>query len=229
MNILQVDEVTAGYGGALVIFDISLSVEKSRVTALVGRNGAGKTTLLKTIAGFIPAVRGKIYLEGKEIGHLPPFLRARLGLKYIRQDKKVFLDLTVEENLRLAAKPTGRYDDINMVYELFPKLKSLALSRAGNLSGGERQMLLLAQGLIGDPKVILLDEPTEGLAPAVVKDLVAILKELKAAGKTFLLVEQNLNVVKELADTIYALKEGKIVLNAVSANEVEPLQLVKFL
>jgi ABC-type branched-subunit amino acid transport system ATPase component len=179
------------------------------VVTCVGRNGAGKTTLLKTIAGFLKPTSGSVFFNDTNLVGLMSYDIARMGLKYIPQDKKVFSDLTVRENLELGSYATKDYN-WDQVTDHFPRLKSLMDRKAGYLSGGERQMLMIGRAILGDPKVLLIDEPTEGLAPSIVAHLRGAFKELskKAA---LVIVEQNLPLVCAISDKIYALKEGHIV------------------
>jgi len=176
---------------------------------MVGRNGAGKTTLLKTIAGFLTPFKGSILYEGKEITGLPPEKISSLGIRYIFQDKRVFTKLTVKENIEIAAYPTREKlsDAIERVVSLYPKLKGFLKMKAGSLSGGQRQILLIGRALIGDPRILLIDEPTEGLAAGIISDIFQLLCAMK--GKTsMLIVEQNIPVVTRLADRICIMKEG---------------------
>lgn len=228
-SILEVRNVTSGYKDATVIFDISFDVLEGTVTAIVGRNGAGKTTLLKTIAGFVRQSKGEVIFDGKDVTRVPPHERASAGLKYVRQDKRVFGDLTVGENLELAAYPRKDYDSIPRALEIFPKLKGFVGSKAGTLSGGERQMLLLSQGLLGNAKILLLDEPTEGLAPVVIKELERSFGIFKELNKTIVLVEQNLGVVRSFADQVYAMKEGRMVLKGIAKENLRSVELEAYL
>jgi ABC-type branched-subunit amino acid transport system ATPase component len=175
----------------------------------VGRNGAGKTTLLKTIAGFLKPTSGSVIFNGTELVGLMSYDIARMGLKYIPQDKKVFSDLTVRENLELGSYATKDYN-WDQVTDHFPRLKSLMDRKGGYLSGGERQMLMIGRAILGDPKVLLIDEPTEGLAPSIVAHLRSAFKELSKKS-ALVIVEQNLPLVCAISDKIYALKEGHIV------------------
>jgi len=206
---LVVEGLHVAYGEAQVLFDVSLQVRPGTLAACVGRNGAGKTTLLRTIAGFLRPRSGQVRYGDVELVGRKPYEVARLGIRYVQQDKRVFADLTVRESLRLASYATGDYD-WSVVFRYFPKLEELLDRKGGYLSGGERQMLMLGRALLGRPKVLLVDEPTEGLAPAVVSQLEEVFAELK--GKTTLLiVEQNLPLVAKVADVVYAVKEGRVV------------------
>jgi len=208
-EILAVRGLNVSYGESKVLFDADLRVNQGQVVTCVGRNGAGKTTLLKTIAGFLKPTSGSVTFNGAELVKLMSYDIARMGLKYIPQDKKVFSDLTVRENLELGSYATKDYN-WDPVTEHFPRLKGLMDRKAGYLSGGERQMLMIGRAILGDPKVLLIDEPTEGLAPSIVAHLRGAFKELskKAA---LVIVEQNLPLVCAISDKIYALKEGHIV------------------
>ena len=189
-EILTVRGLNVSYGESKVLFDASLSVKPGQVVSCVGRNGAGKTTLLKTIGGFLKPTSGSITFNQTDLIGMMAYDVARMGLKYIPQDKKVFSDLTVRENLELGSYATKDYN-WDQVTRLFPKLKSLMDRKGGYLSGGERQMLMIGRAILGSPKVLLIDEPTEGLAPSI--------------------VEQNLSLVCTISDKVYAIKEGRIV------------------
>jgi ABC-type branched-subunit amino acid transport system ATPase component len=208
-EILAVQGLNVSYGESKVLFDAGLGVKPGQVVTCVGRNGAGKTTLLKTIAGFLKPTSGSIVFNDTNLVGLMSYDIARMGLKYIPQDKKVFSDLTVRENLELGSYATKDYN-WDQVTDHFPRLKSLMDRKGGYLSGGERQMLMIGRAILGDPKVLLIDEPTEGLAPSIVAHLRGAFKELskKAA---LVIVEQNLPLVCAISDRIYALKEGHIV------------------
>jgi ABC-type branched-subunit amino acid transport system ATPase component len=194
----------------------------------VGRNGAGKTTLLRTIAGFIKPVRGNIIFNDIELTKLPPYKIARLGIRYVAQEKRVFSDLTVRENLELAAYSTGDWDGIDKILEFFPRLKKLLDNKARGLSGGERQMLLLARALIGESKLLLTDEPTEGLAPAFVDFIQNVLENLKAK-TSMIIVEQNLPLASKLADKIYVMKEGKIAHEQTDRKKIRSIEFKEYL
>jgi len=208
-EILAVQGLNVSYGESKVLFDAGLRVKPGQVVTCVGRNGAGKTTLLKTIAGFLKPTSGSIIFNDTNLVGLMSYDIARMGLKYIPQDTKVFSDLTVRENLELGSYATKDYN-WDQVTDHFPRLKSIMDRKGGYLSGGEKQMLMIGRAILGDPKVLLVDEPTEGLAPSIVAHLRNAFKELskKAA---LVIVEQNLPLVCAISDKIYALKEGHIV------------------
>jgi ABC-type branched-subunit amino acid transport system ATPase component len=204
-----VSGLNVAYGEAHVLFDVDFEVRPNEIVACVGRNGAGKTTLLRSIAGFVKPASGAVTAGGATLVGLPAFAIARKGVKYIPQDKKVFADLTVRENLELGSYATRDYD-WTQVTTYFPKLTVLMERKAGHLSGGERQMLMIGRAILGSPKVLLVDEPTEGLAPSIVDQLKEVFRDLSA--KTALaLVEQNLPLVCAISNRIYAMKEGRIV------------------
>ncbi|HBR29261.1 MAG TPA: ABC transporter ATP-binding protein [Firmicutes bacterium] len=208
-NIVEVKNLNSAYGQSKVIFDVSLQIKPKERLSIVGRNGAGKTTLLKSIASLLNPTSGSVVYDGIELVGKPSYDVARMGLKYIDQDKHVFLDLTVRENLELSSYATGDYD-WDKVFKHFPKLKILIDRKGAFLSGGERQMLMIGRAILGDPKVLLIDEPTEGLAPSIVDDLVTTFHEL-SKDCAIMTVGQNLSFVSRIAERIYAMKEGKLV------------------
>lgn len=208
-ELLTVGNLNVSYGESKVLFDIEMGVKPGQVVACVGRNGAGKSTLLKSIAGFIKNISGTVTCDGASLLGIRPYDIAKMGIKYVPQDKKVFSDLTVRENLELGSYATKDYN-WDQVTDYFPKLKLLMDRKAGVLSGGERQMLMIGRAILGNPKILLIDEPTEGLAPSIVAHLKDVFKELSK--KTALvIVEQNLPLVCAISEKIYAIKEGRIV------------------
>ena len=220
-KLLEVHDLDVSYKKLKVLFQISMKIHPGEVVAVVGRNGAGKTTLFKTITGFVKKEAGSILFKGNDIGGLKPYEIARSGVKYIPQDKIVFTDLKVRENLELGSYATGDYD-WDGVLQYFPKLKTLIDRKAGHLSGGERQMLLIARSLLGNPDLVLMDEPTEGLAPHVVTDLAHAFKEISK--KTTLgVIEQNLPLAGEIADRVYCMKEGKIINETTDRQDIKNL------
>jgi len=219
-DILAVSSLNVSYGESKVLFDISLSVRSRQVVACVGRNGAGKTTLLKTIAGFLQPSSGTIVANSASLLGLPAYVIAGKGIKYVPQDKKVFSDLTVRENLELGSYASGDYNwDQVTVY--FPKLKQLMDRKAGYLSGGERQMLMIGRAILGNPELLLIDEPTEGLAPSVVTQLKVVFRELSKK-TAIVIVEQNLPLVCAIAEKVYALNEGRIAMELAERDSIKP-------
>ena len=224
---LVVQDLTVSYGESKVLFRISLAVNAREIVACVGRNGAGKTTLLKTIAGFLKPISGSVTSNDTSLLGRASYDIARLGIKYVPQDKKVFSDLTVRENLELGSYATGDYD-WQQVTTYFPKLGTLMDRKAGYLSGGERQMLMIGRATLGSPKLLLIDEPTEGLAPSIVTQLKEVFRELSR--KTALvLVEQNLPLVCAIAEKIYALKDGRIVAELTEKAALTPASCERYL
>lgn len=208
-ELLAVRGLNVSYGESKVLFDVDLSVGRRQVVACVGRNGAGKTTLLKSIAGFLQPLAGSITSDHTRLVGRKPYDIAKMGIKYVPQDKKVFSDLTVRENLELGSYATRDYN-WDRVTDYFPKLKELMDRKAGYLSGGERQMLMIGRALLGSPKVLLIDEPTEGLAPSIVAHLRIVFSEL-SKNTALVIVEQNLPLVCAISSKVYAMKEGRIV------------------
>ena len=217
-EILTVNGLNTSYGEAKVLFDISMSVGKGQIVSCVGRNGAGKTTLLKSIAGFLKPTSGSVTSNNTSLIGLMPYDIAKFGIKYIPQDKKVFFDLTVRENLELGSYATKDYN-WDQVLAYFPKLEMLMERKAGYLSGGERQMLMIGRAILGSPKVLLLDEPTEGLAPGIVTQLKNTFKAL-SKNTALVIVEQNLPLVCAISDKVYAIKDGTIVAEIVDKESI---------
>ncbi len=208
---LVVEDVHTYYGESYVLQGVSLRVEQGQVVAVLGRNGAGKTTLIRSVIGFTPPRRGRIRLWGEEITRRPPHEIARMGVGLVPQGRRIFPSLTVEENLVVAARSDGDGWDLARVYELFPRLRERRQHRGGKLSGGEQQMLAIGRALMTNPRLLLMDEPSEGLAPRLVLDLAHTLAELKQKGLSILLVEQNLPLALRLADYVYVLSKGTVV------------------
>jgi branched-chain amino acid transport system ATP-binding protein len=208
-KLLETNNLCAWYGRAQILFDVSIEVGRGEVVALMGRNGAGKSTTLKALMGMTPQRAGQVEFMGHDIAREAPYQIARRGLGYVPEDRRIFADLTVEENLTVGAKGVGVWTTTR-VYAFFPKLQELAGRRAGSLSGGEQQMLTVARTLMGNPRVLLLDEPSEGLAPVIVRALGDQIAALKREGLTILLSEQNLKFAARLADRAYIIEKGEI-------------------
>jgi branched-chain amino acid transport system ATP-binding protein len=210
---LELEGVHTSYGLSQVLFDVSLEVERGEVVALLGRNGVGKTTVMRTIMGLTPPRSGVVRWEGEEIQDLPPHRIARRGIGFVPEDRRIFPDLTVWENLEVGRRP-GPDGQIRWteerIYELFPVLKKFGRRRGGHLSGGEQQMLTIARSLMGNPSLLLLDEPSEGLAPLVVETVRAQITALRKEGLSIVLAEQNLDFVLSLSDRVYILEKGEI-------------------
>lgn len=217
---LQAQGLNVSRGEARVLFDINLHLAPNEIVACVGRNGAGKTTLLKSISGFLPCDSGNVTSHDHTLTGRRPYEIARLGVKYVPQDKRVFSDLTVAENLELGSYASGDHD-WEPVVAFFPKLKILMDRKAGHLSGGERQMLMIGRAILGHPKVLLIDEPTEGLAPSIVNHLKHVFTEL-SKNASILIVEQNLPLVCAISQRVYALKEGRFVAELIGPEQIRP-------
>jgi branched-chain amino acid transport system ATP-binding protein len=211
---LEVQNIHTFYGLSHILFDVSIRVEAGEVVCLLGRNGAGKSTLMRSIMGLTPPKEGRILYHGRDVAGMKSHLLARLGLGYVPDDRRVFADLTVQENLDIVAMPPrGRSQFLwnrETVYEFFPSLAAIRERQAGYLSGGEQQMLTIGRALMTNPEFLLLDEPTEGLAPLVVKMLAERIAQFKDTGLTVLLAEQNQEVALSLSDRGYIIDNGAI-------------------
>jgi branched-chain amino acid transport system ATP-binding protein len=212
MSLLAVHDIQASYGTSRVLFGVSLDVAQGECVCLLGRNGVGKSTTMRAIIGLTPPSAGRIVWKGKDIAGLPPHRIARAGIGFVPEDRRIFAELTVLENLEVAARAAGRCGRWNVaaVFAMFPKLSELANRQGGYLSGGEQQMLTIGRTLMGNPELLLLDEPSEGLAPLVVEDLLAQVSRLKQQGLTILLAEQGVDFSLALADRVYVLEKGTV-------------------
>ena len=209
--LIEVERLNSYYGDSHILFDVSLRVERNEVVALLGRNGAGKSTTLKSLIGSVRPRSGRIMLDGEPIHGLPPHAIAGLGLQLVPEDRRIFGSLNVEENVLLAGLTAKSRWPLDRVWEIFPRLKERRRSRGTDLSGGEQQMLAIARALVRDPKIILLDEPFEGLAPIIVRDLLATCRMLAQSGQTIVVVEQNISAAMNLADRVYVIRNGHMV------------------
>lgn len=213
MTLLRVANVNSFYGRSHILFDVSLEIEKGETVAILGRNGSGRTTALKTIMGLITPKPGRVLLNGEDISGLNPFQIAKKGVSYVPEERRVFTTLTVGDNLEVAEK-VGRkgYWTRERVLSTFHMLVPLLNRKGGHLSGGEQQMLAIARGLIQNPALLILDEPTEGLAPGIVKDAFSVIRTIREQGDaSILLVEQDVKATLSLSDRVYVLGEGRIV------------------
>jgi len=208
--LLELAGVHAAYGPSRVLHGVSLEAGAGEIVSVLGRNGAGKSTTLKAIIGLVEVTGGAVRFDGREITRLPTHEICRLGIGYVPEDRRIFGDLTVEENLRVGERGAGEWSAAR-VYGLFPKLAELSRRRGGSLSGGEQQMLTVARTLMGNPRLLLLDEPSEGLAPVIVKALGEQVAALRRQGLTILLSEQDLKFAARLADRAYIIERGEIV------------------
>jgi branched-chain amino acid transport system ATP-binding protein len=211
MTLLELRGVDAWYGAAQVVRAATLSVAAGEVVALIGRNGAGKTSLLRAIMGLMPRSAGEVLLDGTSIDRLAPFARARRGLGYVPEDRRIFTDLTVRENLELVERPCAGGFDTAALLDIFPNLAEMLERPASQMSGGEQQMLAVARTLAANPRVVLLDEPSEGIAPLVVARMRDAVQAMRARGVATLLSEQNLAFVTGLADRAVLIEQGHVV------------------
>ncbi|MEM4406275.1 MAG: ABC transporter ATP-binding protein [Candidatus Methanomethylicaceae archaeon] len=210
---LNVKAINTFYGSSQVLFNFSLEVREGEVVGLIGRNGAGKTTTLRSIMGLARVRDGRIFFKGQDITNMSPYVRSRLGIGYVPENRLIFPDLTVLDNLWIAEKrgrTTQRWDR-GSIFELFPVLKARKDQKGGTLSGGEQQMLTIARALIGNPELMLIDEPTEGLAPLIVRAIKDLIVDLGNRGQTILLSEQNLKFTIKVTNKIYIIEKGAIV------------------
>ena len=210
MSLLEVSGINSYYGDSHILFDVSMRVEKNEVVALLGRNGAGKSTTFKSLAGVVKPKGGSVKLDGVEIAGKKAHQIAMAGLQLVHEERRVFGSLNVEENIVLAGLTASNKWPLERIYSIFPRLQERRTSRGTDLSGGEQQMLAIARALVRDPKIILLDEPFEGLAPVIVQDLIRVCHDLAKAGQTIVLIEQNLAAAMSLASRVYILNNGQI-------------------
>jgi branched-chain amino acid transport system ATP-binding protein len=214
MAILEIREISSGYGEVQILWDVSIQLEQGKLTSLLGGNGAGKTTILRTVMGAIPPWKGSVHFEDQDISRLPAYSKPELGLVLVPEGRQLFTDMTVAENLEMGATP--RHAKPNMkanlerVFEMFPRLKERRNQRSGTLSGGEQQMLAVGRGIMAEPKVLMIDELSLGLAPVLVLQLFEALLQLKKDGLTILLVEQNVQMALTISDYAFVLSQGKI-------------------
>ena len=218
---LKIDELKVSYGGIEAVKGITFEVPERKIVTLIGANGAGKSTTLRTIAGLVRPAAGRIHLQGEDITGLSPDRIVPKGITLVPEGRRVFPDLTVLENLRIGAYLRTDKDsieeDIQWVYQLFPRLQERSWQAAGTLSGGEQQMLAVGRALMSRPKLMMLDEPSLGLAPLVVQDIFSIIREINHQGVTILLIEQNANMALKIADLAYVLETGKITMSGTGA------------
>ncbi len=224
MSLLQIDAIDVFYGPAQALWGVSFSVEKGQVAALIGANGAGKTTTLKALCGLIPLTAGRVTYDGQVISGLPVHRIMDLGISLIPEGRQLFPKMTAEENLTIGSylprtKPK-RQANLERVYHLFPRLAERRLQSAETMSGGEQQMLAIARALMQEPRLLILDEPSLGLAPALVQEIFRIIKELHGRGLTILLVEQNVNQALQVADVAFVLENGRIVMSGAGSELV---------
>lgn len=214
MSILEIKDITSGYGDVQILWGSTLSLEKGKLTCLVGGNGVGKTTLLRTVMGLIRPWSGTVLFDGKDVSKLPAYTKAEMGLVLVPEGRQLFTDMTVYENLEMGAtnmhaRPNAQ-KNLERIYTMFPRLKERSVQKAGTLSGGEQQMLAVARGIMADPTILIIDELSLGLAPVLVLQLFESLKLLRDEGITLLLVEQNVQLALAISDYGFVLAEGKV-------------------
>jgi len=213
---LKLNDIHTYYGESYILQGVSLEVGERAVIGLLGRNGVGKTTTINSIIGFTPPERGKIYFKGVDITKVPSHRIAQMGMGIVPQGKRIFSSLSVEENLSFASKKKKGGWDLERIYSSFPILKERSKHKGNELSGGEQQMLVFARALLRNPDLILMDEPSEGLAPLLIDEIIRLIRQLKEEGFPILLVEQNLSMALKVADYVYIMTKGKIVHEATS-------------
>jgi urea transport system ATP-binding protein len=225
----EVRNLSAAYGQSEVLHGIDLSVGRSEIVALVGRNGMGKSTLMKSLIGVMPLRSGQIFVDGTEVTSLPSHQRVARGLAYVPQGRQIFGTMTVKENIETGLVVTGKSDIPREIFDLFPILADFAERRGGNLSGGQQQQLAIARALTSDPKVLLLDEPTEGIQPSIIKDLVRLLRDIRSIRNICIIVcEQLLSFVLDIADRILVMEGGRIV-HAEAREHFDETAIARFL
>jgi urea transport system ATP-binding protein len=225
----EVRNLSAAYGQSQVLHGIDLSVGRGEIVALVGRNGMGKSTLMKSLIGVMPARSGQITVDGVNVTALPSHRRVANGLAYVPQGRQIFGTMTVKENIETGLVVTGKSDVTNEIYDLFPILKDFERRRGGNLSGGQQQQLAIARALASDPKVLLLDEPTEGIQPSIIKDIARLLRDIRSIRNLCIVVcEQVLSFVLDVADRILVMEGGRIV-HADTRDHVDEAAIARFL
>jgi branched-chain amino acid transport system ATP-binding protein len=211
MSLLEVNGLNSYYGDSHILFDVSMRVERNEVVALLGRNGAGKSTTLKSLMGVVTPRAGSVVFDGIDVAGRKSHKIAQAGMQLVHEERRIFGSLSVEENLLLAGFTAAKCWPLDRIYEMFPRLRQRRGNRGTDLSGGEQQTLAIARALVRDPKVMLLDEPFEGLAPVIVRDLMTACRNMASAGQTIVLVEQNLAATLALAQRIYIINNGHIV------------------
>lgn len=220
MAILEIRNISSGYGEVQILWGVTLALENSKLTSLVGGNGVGKTTLLRTIMGSLKPWEGSVWFEGQDVSQIAPYDKAEMGLILVPEGRQLFTDMTVAENLEMGATPKRARPHIKhnfeRIYEMFPRLKEREHQKAGTLSGGEQQMLAVGRGIMAEPKVLMIDELSLGLAPVLVLQLFDVLRQLKSSGMTLLLVEQNVHMALVVSDYAFVLAQGRVELEGPS-------------
>lgn len=223
---LEIRNVSAYYGESVILRNISMKIDEGKVVCLLGRNGVGKTTFLKSIMGLVKTPEGSISLDGEELIKLPVYTRAIKGIGYVPQGRDIFPQLSVYENLLLGLERNKKKSSIDeSIYDLFPVVKTMLGRKGGDLSGGQQQQLAIARALVSKPKLLLLDEPTEGIQPSIIQDIARVIKKLKSQGDiTMLIVEQYLEFVLEVADYFYLIDKGRIIMEG-NTRDADPNEI----
>jgi branched-chain amino acid transport system ATP-binding protein len=211
---LRIEGLNTHYGTSHVLHGVALTVPPGRIGAVLGRNGVGKTTTVRTIMGLVPPTSGHIWLDGQDITGWSPHLVARAGVAYVPEGRLIFPDLSVLENIRVGERKPAKIWTVERLLDLFPSLRERAANRGWQLSGGEQQMLAIARALVSDPRMVLLDEPSQGLAPLVIQELAQVIRRLCAEGVTILLIEQNMKLAEAVSDELHIMVKGRIVYGA---------------
>jgi len=215
-DILEVEAIHSFYGKSHILHGVSLALREGEIVTLLGRNGAGKTTTLRSLVGLTPAREGAVRIFGKATTHWPPYAIAALGIGYVPEGRRIFGNLTVEENLKVPLERPGHWT-IPRIYQLFPRLEERRRNKGRQLSGGEQEMLAIARALLLNPKILLLDEPSQGLAPLIVQEVFRVIADMRKTGMSILLVEQNVRAAVEIADRAYVLDDGRIIYEGAAA------------
>lgn len=224
---LAIENLHACYGTSKILHGVSMSLDQGAIGAVLGRNGVGKSTTVKSVMGFVHITQGEIVLEGHKITHLPPYRIAQRGVGYVPEGRLIFPDLTVLENIRVAQRTAPKRWTLAALFKLFPRLEERIAQKGSSLSGGEQQMLAIARALASDPKLLVFDEPSQGLAPLVVRELVEVFSLLRSEGITILLIEQNLKMAEKVADRLFVMSKGEVVYQAdpvVFRSEIEDVR-----
>jgi branched-chain amino acid transport system ATP-binding protein len=227
-NILEVEAVHSFYGKSHILQGVSLGLREGEIVTLLGRNGAGKTTTLRSLVGLTPAREGAVRIFGKATTHWPPYAIAALGIGYVPEGRRIFGNLTVEENLKVPLERPGDWT-IPRIYQLFPRLEERRRSKGRQLSGGEQEMLAIARALLLNPRILLLDEPSQGLAPLIVQEVFRVIADMRKTGMSILLVEQNVRAAVEIADRAYVLDDGRIIYEGAAAELAKDEERVRAL
>ena len=227
-NILEVEAIHSFYGKSHILHGVSLALREGEIVTLLGRNGAGKTTTLRSLVGLTPAREGAVRIFGKATTHWPPYAIAALGVGYVPEGRRIFGNLTVEENLKVPLERPGHWT-IPRIYQLFPRLEERRRNKGRQLSGGEQEMLAIARALLLNPKILLLDEPSQGLAPLIVQEVFRVIADMRKTGMSILLVEQNVRAAVEIADRAYVLDDGRIIYEGAAAELAKDEERVRAL